>query len=53
MSHAVESSKPSRPQNCEGEAEAAKCPKTTFVYSDIKENFKNIVIFEQNVDMSV
>lgn len=29
------------------------CPKTTFVYSDIKENFKNTVILEQNTDASV
>lgn len=52
MPHVVE--KPFRPQNHQGKANTVKCSKTTFVYSDIKENFKmNAVIFDRNANVSV
>lgn len=38
MPHAVDT--PCIPQNYEGKAKAVKCPKTTYVYSDIEETFK-------------
>lgn len=52
MSHVVE--KPVRPQNHKGKANTVMCSTTTFVYSDIKEDFKmNAVIVDWNANVSV
>lgn len=46
--------KPVRLQNYKGKANTVKRSKTTFVYSDIRENFKmNAVIFNWNANVFI